>query len=327
MGGQPDYSGLPVVFAWTALGVWIMNNYVRSTLGKSLNAIRDDEVAAEAMSVDTRHTKMTAFMFAAFWAGVAGGLFAHVMRFVNPATFGVQRLAEMLAMVYFGGLNSVYGSIVGAVSMNLLGEALRPLELFKWIFIPLLLILVMIFRPTGLVAFKDFDAVRLVRPRELRERPELKVQMMPALRSRADDPLLRRASGRLRLQSQDPGREGVRTHRSERRRQDHHLQSDHRHLPSHRRPRHAGGEEIDRPLRRTRSPRAAWARTFQDLQLWRHMTVLDHVKLARYSKLSYGLIGAFLGTRAPAPGGGRARGARPAGCWRCSASRAWPSRW
>ena len=166
MGSQPDYAGLPVVFAWTALGVWIMNNYVRSTLGKSLNAIRDDEAAAEAMSVDTRHTKMTAFMFAAFWAGVAGGLFAHVMRFINPATFGVQRLAEMLAMVYFGGLNSVYGSIVGAVSLNLLGEALRPLELFKWIFIPLLLILVMIFRPTGLLAFKEFDAVRLVRPRD-----------------------------------------------------------------------------------------------------------------------------------------------------------------
>lgn len=166
MGSQPDYAGLPVVFAWTAMGVWIMNNYVRSTLGKSLNAIRDDEAAAEAMSVDTRHTKMTAFMFAAFWAGVAGGLFAHVMRFINPATFGVQRLAEMLAMVYFGGLNSVYGSIVGAVSLNLLGEALRPLELFKWIFIPLLLILVMIFRPTGLVAFKDFDAVRLVHPRD-----------------------------------------------------------------------------------------------------------------------------------------------------------------
>jgi ABC-type branched-subunit amino acid transport system permease subunit len=57
----------------------------------------------------------------------------------------MQKLAEVLAMVYFGGLNSVYGSIVGAVSLSLLGEALRPLELFKWIIIPLMLILVMIF--------------------------------------------------------------------------------------------------------------------------------------------------------------------------------------
>ena len=69
-------------------------------------------------------------------------------------------------MVYFGGLNSVYGSIVGAVSINLLGEALRPLAIFKWIVIPLLLILVMIFRPTGLVAFKEFNPEDLLKPRK-----------------------------------------------------------------------------------------------------------------------------------------------------------------
>jgi branched-chain amino acid transport system permease protein len=68
-------------------------------------------------------------------------------------------------MMYFGGLNSVYGSIVGAVSINLLSEMLRPLEIWKWIFIPLLLILVMIFRPTGLIAFRDFDPVRLIQPK------------------------------------------------------------------------------------------------------------------------------------------------------------------
>ena len=106
------------------------------------------------------------FLFSAFWAGVAGGLFAHVLRYVNPGTFGLQKLAEVLAMVYFGGLNSVYGSIVGAVSLSLLGEALRPLEIFKWIIIPLLLILVMIFRPTGLIAFKEFDVMKLIRPKE-----------------------------------------------------------------------------------------------------------------------------------------------------------------
>jgi branched-chain amino acid transport system permease protein len=108
---------------------------------------------------------MTAFLFSAFWAGVAGALFAHVLRYVNPGTFGLQQLAEVLAMMYFGGLNSIYGSIVGAVSINLLSEMLRPLEIWKWIFIPLLLILVMIFRPTGLIAFKDFDPVRLIQPR------------------------------------------------------------------------------------------------------------------------------------------------------------------
>jgi branched-chain amino acid transport system permease protein len=165
LGGQPDWAGLPIVFIWTVLCIWTINNFVRSTMGKALNAVRDGELAADAMTVDTRRTKMIAFLFAAFWAGVAGGLFAHVLRYVNPGTFDLKKLAEVLAMVYLGGLNSVVGSIVGAVSYNLLSEALRPLELFKWIIIPLLLILVMIFRPTGLIAFREFDIGKILAPR------------------------------------------------------------------------------------------------------------------------------------------------------------------
>jgi branched-chain amino acid transport system permease protein len=166
LGDQPGWANRPVVFATVVLGIWIMNNFVRSTLGKALNAVRDNEMAADAMTVNTRQTKITAFLFAAFWAGVAGGLYAHALRYVNPATFGIQKLAEVLAMVYFGGLNSVYGSIVGACSISLLGEMLRPLELFKWIIIPLLLILVMIYRPTGLIAFKEFDVRKIVQPKK-----------------------------------------------------------------------------------------------------------------------------------------------------------------
>ncbi|MDF1553609.1 MAG: branched-chain amino acid ABC transporter permease [Deferrisomatales bacterium] len=165
LGKQPDWSTLFTVFAWTMLCLWTINNYVRSTYGKAMNAVRDDEIAATAMTVDTRRTKMVTFLLSAFWAGVAGGLFAHVLRYVNPGTFGIQKLAEMLAMVYFGGLNSLYGSIVGAVSISMLGEALRPLEIWKWIIIPLLLILVMIYRPTGLIAFKELDVKSALGPR------------------------------------------------------------------------------------------------------------------------------------------------------------------
>ncbi len=163
--GQPDWASLPVIFIVVVIGIWVINNFVTSSLGKALNAVRDDESAAEAMTVNTRKTKMVAFMFGAFWAGMAGGLLAHVLRYVNPAMFGIQKLAEVLAMVYFGGLNSVVGSIVGAVSISLLGEALRPLEIFKWIVIPLLLILVMIYRPTGLIAFREFDIRKILRPK------------------------------------------------------------------------------------------------------------------------------------------------------------------
>ncbi len=171
MSSQPNYATLPVVFIWMSLCIWIIHNFTTSVMGKALNAVRDNEPAANSMTVNTRKTKMTAFMFGAFWAGVAGGLFAHVLRYVNPSTFGLQKLAEILAMVYFGGLNSIYGSIVGAVSISVLGEALRPLQLFKWIIIPLILILVMIFRPHGLISFTELNVKEVMRPRN-KERSE-----------------------------------------------------------------------------------------------------------------------------------------------------------
>ena len=163
MGGQPHWSSLPVVFVWMALCIMVINNFVTSTVGKALNAVRDNETAANAMTVNTRRTKMVAFMFGAFWAGVAGGLYAHEIKYVAPGSFGIQMLAEILAMVYFGGLNSVVGSVVGAVSISLLSEALKPLTLYKWIIIPLILILVMIYRPTGLLAFREFNVRKILR--------------------------------------------------------------------------------------------------------------------------------------------------------------------
>jgi branched-chain amino acid transport system permease protein len=172
-GNQPNWASLPVVFAWTMLCIWVINNFVESTMGKALNAVRDNELAADAMTVDTRKTKMITFLFGAFWAGVAGGLFAHVLRYVNPGTFGLQKLAEVLAMLYFGGLNSVSGSIVGAVGYNLLSEMLRPLELYKWIIIPILFILVMIYRPTGLIAFKEFNLHKMLQPKKPHEIEEV----------------------------------------------------------------------------------------------------------------------------------------------------------
>lgn len=166
LGSQPDWASLATVFVLTILCIWIINNFVRSILGKALNAVRDGELAANAMTVNTRRTKMTSFLFGAFWAGVAGGLFAHVLRYVNPGMFGLQKLAELLAMVYFGGLNSIIGSIVGAVGFTMLSEALRPLELWKWIIIPLMLIIIMVVRPTGLLAFRDFNIREIISPKD-----------------------------------------------------------------------------------------------------------------------------------------------------------------
>jgi branched-chain amino acid transport system permease protein len=164
---QPKWSNLPTTFVWMAICLWVIYNFTRSTIGKALQAVRDDETAAGAMTINTRRTKMVTFLFAAFWAGVAGGLFAHIMGYINPGTFGVLKLSEILAMVYLGGLNSVVGSIAGAVGLQVLMEVLRPLELLKWVVIPVLLIVVMILRPTGLFAFAEPNIVDLLKPRQL----------------------------------------------------------------------------------------------------------------------------------------------------------------
>lgn len=155
MGQPPVADSLLVVFVWTVLAVWIMYNYVTSTLGKATSAVRDNEPAAEMMTVNTRKVKMVAFLTHAFWSGVAGGLYAHIQGYINPGNFGLVKSAEILGMLYLGGLNSVTGSILGTVLFTMLSEILRPLQLAKWMVIPAILIFVMIKRPRGLLGFQE----------------------------------------------------------------------------------------------------------------------------------------------------------------------------
>ncbi len=169
---QPQWAPLSVVFVATVMSVAIIHNFVRSTLGRAAGAVRDDEIAAGHLTINTRRTKMVAFLFAAFWAGVSGGLFAHVLGYINPGTFGLLKLSEVLAMVYVGGLNSVVGSIVGAVGIQMLREILRPLQILRWVVLPVMIILFMMFRPTGLIAFTEFDIGDVLRPRSGEERGE-----------------------------------------------------------------------------------------------------------------------------------------------------------
>jgi len=157
---QPPWASLPVIFVWTIVGVWVMRNYVYSTFGKGAQGVRDDWTAADVMTVNPRRVKMITFMLSAFWSGVAGGLFAHVMGYINPATFGIMKTAEVMAMLYMGGLNSISGSIVGSVIYQLLIEALRPLGIAKWMVIPAIIIIFMLRRPWGLISFTEFSFLR-----------------------------------------------------------------------------------------------------------------------------------------------------------------------
>jgi len=99
--------------------------------------------------------KLLAFMFSSGLAGIAGGLFAHELGFINPASFNIMKSTEGMVMVYLGGMGSLSGSVLSAVLFTFLLELLRPLQIYKWVIIPLLLILLMQFRPEGILGNRE----------------------------------------------------------------------------------------------------------------------------------------------------------------------------
>jgi branched-chain amino acid transport system permease protein len=155
LNGIPIWTNLPWVFGITALSILAIYNLVNSTFGKGIIAIREDEISAELMGVHTRRVKLVAFVISSFIAGVSGGLFVHVLASTNPGSFGILKSTEALVMVYLGGMGSISGSVIAAVLFTVLTEALRPLEVLKWVVIPLILIILMLRRPQGLFGFRE----------------------------------------------------------------------------------------------------------------------------------------------------------------------------
>ncbi len=154
---------LPWTLIWiliaTGATVWILQRFVSSIYGKGIIALRDDEIAAEIMSVNTQRMKVVAFMLSSGLAGIAGGLFAHVLGYINPGTFTIMKSTEVLVMVYLGGMGSLSGSVLSAIGLTIALEAFRPLQVYKWVIVPLLLILLMLFRPEGLMGQRELTDV------------------------------------------------------------------------------------------------------------------------------------------------------------------------
>ena len=153
--GMEKLTTLPWVFFWTALSVWVIRNLVYSNFGRGVLSIREDEIASDLMSVNTRQVKMIAFVVSSFFAGIAGGLFAHALQFINPRMFDILKSTDILIMVYLGGIASLAGSILGAVIYTILLEVLRPMGVWRMVFMPLLLVLLMIYRPRGIMGLKE----------------------------------------------------------------------------------------------------------------------------------------------------------------------------
>jgi branched-chain amino acid transport system permease protein len=154
--GMSRLTNLFWVTAWVLITLLVLRRLVYSNFGRGITAIREDEVAANLTGVDTRRIKLYAFLISAFFAGVAGGLYAHLLQFINPRSFSILKSTDMLVMVYLGGVGSLTGSLLGATIFTLLMEILRPLGLWRWVAGPLLLVLLMIFRPRGIMGFKEW---------------------------------------------------------------------------------------------------------------------------------------------------------------------------
>jgi branched-chain amino acid transport system permease protein len=161
--GMREVADIPWMMIWTwiftFLTILLIKRFVSSTYGKGIIAIREDEIAAEIMGVNTRRAKMIAFMLSSGLAGMAGGLFAHILGYINPGSFTIMKSTEALVMVYLGGMGSLSGSVLSAVLFTVILEVLRPLQLYKWVVVPLILILLMLFRTEGLLGHRELTDV------------------------------------------------------------------------------------------------------------------------------------------------------------------------
>jgi branched-chain amino acid transport system permease protein len=153
--GIPKYTNLSWVFAAAVTTVVVVRNIVRSGFGRGIVAVRDDEIAANLVSVDTQQVKILAFVISAFFAGIGGGLFAHLIQFINPRTFSILKSTDFLLMLYLGGSATIGGPVLGAAIWTILLEVLRFLGVWRFVAAPLALIVLMVYRPQGIMGGKD----------------------------------------------------------------------------------------------------------------------------------------------------------------------------
>jgi branched-chain amino acid transport system permease protein len=162
IGGARGYSGIPKlanffwIYLFAVISVTVVSRTVRSSFGRSLIAIREDEIAAEAMGVDTTRSKVISFVLSSAMAGVGGGLFGHYLMYVHTNSFTFIKSIEIIIMIVIGGLGSITGSVVGAVLYIALTEGLRGFAQYRMILFSLLLIVIMIVRPQGLMGHREF---------------------------------------------------------------------------------------------------------------------------------------------------------------------------
>lgn len=156
LNGLPALTNLWWVYLWVVVTVYVSWKIKFSSYGRSMLAIREDEVAAQCLGINLFFTRVSALAIGAFFAGIAGGLWAHLITAITPGAFSLIMAFHIVVMVVVGGMGSITGSFLAAILFSTLTEFFRPLEeIFEVygvgeIFMALILILILIYRPTGM---------------------------------------------------------------------------------------------------------------------------------------------------------------------------------
>ncbi len=153
LNGIPPYTSIFWVIAFVAVTVFVVTCLVRSTYGRGFLATHDDEIAAEAVGLNTTRYKIVAFVVGAFFAGIAGGLYGHFKLTITPTGFDFTKSIEIVVMVILGGMGNTLGVILAAILLTLLPEVLRPVAEYRMVLYSFLLIVLMLARPQGLFNF------------------------------------------------------------------------------------------------------------------------------------------------------------------------------
>ena len=157
LGDIPALAGFFWVYLFAIITILTVHRIVRSARGLALLAVREDDLAADVMGIDATRFKVTAFLIGSFFAGIAGGLFAHFLTYLHTNSFTFMRSIEIIVMVVLGGMGSITGSVASAGLLTVLPEVLRPLKEFRMVIYSALLILLMLTRPQGVLGDRELD--------------------------------------------------------------------------------------------------------------------------------------------------------------------------
>lgn len=161
--GSVHYTSLFDVILINIIGLIIIVNLINSKHGRNFKAIREEELASSVIGIDVFKYKMSSFFISAVYAGIAGGMFAHYLHFIQPIMFQLIKSTELTIMVIFGGLGSITGSVIGAILLTSLPEFLRFLDVWRFVIYGALVVLIMILRPKGLMGGHELRLVTWVK--------------------------------------------------------------------------------------------------------------------------------------------------------------------